>query len=176
MKFSDIKRHLRPYVMVANRRTTINHAFAAAIAPCDEYDEQSVKEAIMVLEQDPDSSLTCVYCGEPAETWDHVFATVQKSVFSGFGHRLGNLLPCCKPCNSKKGNKLWNDHIKSIQMEDEERTRRVKIIKDYLAKYVVRDESVKSDPGYEELMKIRDQVIDLMKKADTIAAAIRSKW
>ena len=176
MKFSDIKRHLRPYVMVANRRTTINHAFAAAIAPCDEYDGQNVKEAIKALEQDPNSSLTCVYCGEPAETWDHVFATVQKSVFSGFGHRLGNLLPCCKPCNSKKGNKLWKDHIKSVQMGDEVRIRREKIIEGYLAKNVVRDESVKTDPDYEELMKIRDQVLDSMKKADTIAAEIRRKW
>src|SRR5262249_13804437 len=39
VKLADIKPHLRPYSIVQRRRTTINHAFASALAPCDEYVE-----------------------------------------------------------------------------------------------------------------------------------------
>ena len=105
MRYKDIRRYLKPYSMVASRATTINHAFAACIAPCDKYDEEVMRKAIIALGQDPDSDLLCVYCGDEAETWDHIHATVREKKFSGHGHRIGNLLPCCKTCNSKKGNK-----------------------------------------------------------------------
>lgn len=102
MRLKTIATHLRPYRMLASRRTTINHMFAAAIAPNDIFDEQRVREAMILLGNDPDGDLACAYCGNPAETWDHVFATVKNSRFSGHGHQLGNLLPCCKQCNSRK--------------------------------------------------------------------------
>ncbi|MBI3283263.1 MAG: hypothetical protein HYZ65_00215 [Burkholderiales bacterium] len=70
MRYSDIKRHLKPYGIVARRKTTINHAFAAAVAPCDEFDDQRIQKAIGLLGQDSGSDLICVYCNEPAETWD----------------------------------------------------------------------------------------------------------
>jgi 5-methylcytosine-specific restriction endonuclease McrA len=105
MRFPDIRRYLKPYSIVASRTTTVNHAFAASIAPSDTYEAAKVREAVVALGQDADADLVCVYCGAEAETWDHVHATVKDKAFSGHGHRLGNLLPCCKPCNSKKGNK-----------------------------------------------------------------------
>jgi hypothetical protein len=113
VRYSSIRIHLRPYNIVARRATTINHAFAAAIAPSDAYEEARIREAIRLLGQDPDTDLMCVYCDAPAKTWDHVFATVKQTKFSGFGHRLGNLVPCCKPCNSEKGNKPWDTFLRS---------------------------------------------------------------
>ena len=74
MQLKSIASHLRPYRMLARRRTTINHMFAAAIAPHDLFDEERVREAVALLGNDPDSDLACAYCGELAETWDHVFA------------------------------------------------------------------------------------------------------
>lgn len=116
MRLKSIATHLRPYLMLARRRTTINHAFAAAVAPSDTYDEARTREALLVLGLNPDGELECAYCGELAETWDHVFATVRNSRFSGYGHRLGNLMPCCKPCNSRKGNKHWQAHLETLQL------------------------------------------------------------
>ena len=49
MRYSTIRNHLKPYVIVARRRTTINHAFAAAVAPSDEYDEQRIRAAVAML-------------------------------------------------------------------------------------------------------------------------------
>ena len=86
----------------AARRRSIMRLMRRRVAPHDEFDEACIREALAVLGQDADTDLLCVYCGEKAKTWDHVHATVHETEFSGHGHRLGNLLPCCKPCNSSK--------------------------------------------------------------------------
>jgi hypothetical protein len=83
-RYAAIRQHLEPYSIVARRSTTVNHALAAAIPPCDACDEQVVREAMAKLGQDPDSDLVCVYCGLPAETWDHTNAPVRNKLFSGF--------------------------------------------------------------------------------------------
>lgn len=88
MRFADIRRYLKPYSIVANRSTTINHVFAASIAPSDIYDEATIRKAIAYLGQNPDMDLLCVYCGHSAETWDHAHATVKDKAFSGYGTEL----------------------------------------------------------------------------------------
>ena len=101
---SPVRSYLKAYSLVAKRTTAISHAFAAAIAPDEDFDDKRVREAMAVLGKDADSDLLCASCGDKAKTWDHVHATVKETEFGGHGHRLGNLLPCCKPCNSNKGN------------------------------------------------------------------------
>jgi hypothetical protein len=175
MRYPDIKRHLKPYLIVAHRKTTINHAFAAAIAPCDEFGEQRVRKAIASLGQYPDSELYCSYCGALAETWDHVFAIVQDSLFSGYGHRLGNLLPCCKPCNSKKGNKDWKLFLELLPVPEEVRVQRIATIQRYLNEYLVPDAIPEHLAEYQELQKIKEQIIGLMTLADVIAQRLRER-
>lgn len=174
MRFQDIRRYLKPYSMVASRSTTINHAFAASIAPSDTFDEAKVRAAIIALDQDPDADLICVYCGAEAETWDHVHATVKDKAFSGHRHRLGNLLPCCKPCNSKKGNKDWRTFL-STRPADAARMERERRIHSYLTAYEVKDAIPKHLPEYQELQELRLQVLELFAKADKLAAIVRSK-
>lgn len=174
MRFKSISQHVRPYLMEPRRRTTINHAFAAAVAPSDSYNEIKVASAMTDLGQDSADDLICVYCGEPAETWDHVFATVKDSQFSGYGHRLGNLLPCCKLCNSKKGNKNWQQHLASISMDDSEKRRRFSTIDAYLKKYLVLDSIGQKSADYALLDDVRRNVLKLLKEGDLIAARIRA--
>ena len=174
MRFSDIRRYLKPYSMVAARTTTINHAFAAAIAPSDPYDALRIREAIKHLGQDPDADLLCVYCGSPAETWDHVHATVKDKAFSGYGHRIGNLLPCCKPCNSKKGNKAWQIYLAGLPATRERDDRESKI-KAYLEAYSVRDSVATHLPEYQQLQELRQKVLSLLAEADSVSRAIREK-
>jgi len=40
MRYKSIASHLRHYSMLGRRRTTINHAFASAAAPSDEFDDE----------------------------------------------------------------------------------------------------------------------------------------
>jgi hypothetical protein len=175
MHYSTIRSHLKPYVIVSRRKTTINHAFAAAVAPSDRYDEPRVREAILTLGQDPDKDLLCAYCGKPAQTWDHVFATVKKSTFSGHGHRLGNLLPCCKPCNSAKGNKEWRPFLSQLQLPDDTYQTAICHIEAYLSKYKVHDSIPEQSPEYARILQIKDQVIELMAEADQLAKLVRDQ-
>ncbi|HUO07869.1 MAG TPA: HNH endonuclease [Phycisphaerae bacterium] len=175
MRYSDIKQHLRPYLITGRRTTTINHAFAAAIAPFDEYDEERVKKALRLLGQDPDSEILCAYCGSPAETWDHVHATVRKTKFSGHGHRVGNLLPCCKPCNSKKGSKDWQVFLKRLAITEPERNQREGRIAAYLKEFLVSDDIPEHLPEYAELQQLRLEVLKIFKRADELAKSIREK-
>jgi hypothetical protein len=175
MRYTSIKGHLRPYIMLARRRTTINHAFAAAVAPNDSFKDAQVRKAILVLGQDPDGDLLCVYCGSDAETWDHVFATVHQSTFSGAGHRIGNLLPCCKPCNSAKGNKHWNVYLSGLSLGSDVFQERHARISGYLEKYLVQDRVPSGSPEFERLDSIRRQILMLLGEADDVAKHIRAK-
>lgn len=174
MKLKSIATHLRPYIMLARRRTTINHAFASAVAPSDTYDEGRVRDALLLLGIDPDDDLTCAYCGEPAETWDHVFATVQNSRFSGHGHRIGNLLPCCKPCNSRKGNKAWEVHLTGLDLPAATLKERQQWITNYLAAYSVTDPPRAKSDDQARLDEIQRQVLELLGEGDQVATRIRA--
>ena len=43
--------HLKPYSINSKRRTTVAHAFASALAPCDVYDRAKVEAALIALGQ-----------------------------------------------------------------------------------------------------------------------------
>jgi hypothetical protein len=77
MHYSTIRNHLKPYVIVARRKTTINHAFAAAIAPSDKYIADTVREVMLALGQAPES-LLCAYCGA-ADSPEHIRLTEIKA-------------------------------------------------------------------------------------------------
>lgn len=166
---------MRPYSIVRNRTTTINHAFAACIALNDSFDAEKIKAAIVALKQDPEKELVCVYCGEPAQTWDHVHATVRNSVFSGHGNNLGNLLPCCKLCNSRKGNKPWKVHLANLILSDDLRVKRYEVIDSYLEAYKGENVVPKDLPEYQELQKLKAEVLKIFVRADLLAEIIRSK-
>ena len=51
-----------------------------------------------ILERD---AYTCAYCGGEADTVDHI---VPKSL--GGGNEAGNLLACCRRCNSAKADRI----------------------------------------------------------------------
>jgi 5-methylcytosine-specific restriction endonuclease McrA len=175
MRYRDIRRYLKQYSMVASRTTTINNAFAASIAPSDIYDEQTVREAITLLGQDPDANLLCAYCGVEAQTWDHVHATVKNKEFSGFGHRIGNLLPCCKPCNSRKGNKEWRAFLRSLPIPEPLRIERESRIDAYLNRFCTVDAIPEHLPEYQELQELRRRVLELLREGDKLSQVVRNK-
>lgn len=125
MKKNDIKRHLKDYSIFANRSSTISHAFASALSIADDYDEEKINIALRILGQDPGEDLFCAYCGNSAQTWDHIKAIVNGTTFSGFGHQINNLLPCCKDCNSTKGNKDWKLFLRIKGLDTEVRINRI---------------------------------------------------
>lgn len=165
MKKDSIRAHLKPYSIKEKRITTIRHAFASAIAEQDEYDEARIAEALRFLGQDPDRELDCVYCGEPAQTWDHVFGLVRNGRYSGFGHTLGNLLPCCKDCNSRKGNKDWRAFLSSLNLSPVRQRQLSELLESYFVAFL------KPTYSYDDVSRLCSSEI---RKLETIEAEITS--
>lgn len=180
MKPSSIREHLRPYVMLSRRKTTIAHMFASAIAPVDDYDEARVMEGLAMLGQSGAEELQCVYCDQPAETWDHLSALVIAGSFSGHGHQLGNLVPCCKPCNSRKGNKDYRKFLQNRASSRADAERRIERISAYSSHFLPRPlpqgEYARLWPAeMARLTELQLQILALMRHADDLAGELRAR-
>jgi 5-methylcytosine-specific restriction endonuclease McrA len=177
VRAKSIASHLKPYSILKKRRTTIAHAFASALAPTDVYDEDKVITALRALRQDPDN-LRCVYCFEPAQTWDHLFNLVKNGESNGHGHQIGNLVPCCRHCNSAKGGKTFEAYIDSLVPFDLKRRAALKAL---LHAHAQLTKTSDSRPSLREriLLKkyreIQDHVLSLLREADTCASEIRAE-
>lgn len=177
MKKESVKSHLSPYSIRRRRTTTINHAFASAIAPVDAYDEAKLCAALRLLEQDPNGELDCVYCSRKAETWDHLVGLVENGQLRGYGHQIGNLVPCCRDCNSRKGSKDWEEFLQSGQVNDSDLETRKRMIKGYLSQHAVKihldNAEAQVAPEWRRYAQIKQEILELMSEADAIAAKIR---
>ena len=178
MKKNKIKSHLSPspYSIYQKRKTTINNAFASAIAPMVEIDKANLDAALRLLGQDPDGDLECVYCGSDAETWDHMIGLVKKGELHGYGHQLGNLVPCCRKCNSEKGGKDWEDYLRKKLPESSAYTAKHSLITSYLKQFapIEFNRAEKLLPKeWTRYREIKDEILRLMGEADIIAKSLR---
>lgn len=176
MKPDSIRSHLTPYSIFNKRRTTIAHAFASALAPSDPYVESEVIEALRALGQTDLKQLLCVYCKAKATTWDHLVSLVKGGKLNGYGHQIGNLVPCCGPCNSSKGGKDFREFVKSMQCPDDEKNEIIHRLEIHLsrAKPVTAPRvGSEAEVAKMRLDKLQQQILAMMKEADEQAAALR---
>lgn len=173
----SIKSHLKPYSIEKKRRTTIAHAFASALAPSDTYDKKEIEEALERLGQTNLKKLACVYCGKSAQTWDHLTNLVKAGEFNGYGHQIGNLVPCCRDCNSSKGSLAFEKYVDGLALKAEEKDDLKDRLRDHqkLAKEV---DSAKATAEEIKLLKefraIQDKVLKLLEEGDKCAQKIRN--
>lgn len=177
MKKEDIKRHLKTYSVYNKRRTTINHAFASAIAPSDDFNEEKMDEALKFLGQNPNEDLKCVFCNDKAETWDHLVGLVKNGELRGYGHPVGNLVPCCKKCNSKKGSKEFDKFINEYDKIYFDKTELIELLSQYQRKFAkeINLEFLKnkSPNEYNDFQEVKKEIFNLMEKADVLAKKLR---
>lgn len=178
MKKQSIKKHLQSYSIYGKRKSTLAHAFASALSVADTYEETKIDNAIKLLGQDPSQDLVCVYCGRSAKTWDHIMAIVKEGRFSGYGHQVGNLVPCCNECNSDKGNKDWKTFL--ITKNPNEATNLIMInrIHEYIKSNTTQFKELLDDDIKNEIEKfenIKQQIFELLKAGDQQAKIIRGK-
>ncbi|MBY5592058.1 HNH endonuclease [Rhizobium leguminosarum] len=177
MKASSIKKYLRAQ-NVTRRRSTFTNAFVSAIAPHDEYSEALVAAAISDLGQDPHDELQCVYCEAAAVTWDHLFGRVKAGTFSGHGHYIRNLVPCCRSCNERKGGKDWREWL--LGSGHPEVLDRIAKIERFLANsrtrpIMLNELTPELTQELADYMAIREKVFELLLQADEKAESIRNK-
>lgn len=190
LRAADIKRHLSPFSIVEKRTTTIRHAFASAVAPSEIYDAKRVDAALRALGQTDTDNLTCVYCGEPAKTWDHLTRLVKNKTFNeeGRGHQIGNLVPCCKIHNSSKDSQKsvgkeagYRQFVSALPINAKEKQQLISLLDRHFkqAKKVTRPaagtvEAAQLADLEKEYNAIQQRVIKQLAKADKVAAQIRS--
>lgn len=100
---------MQPVKIKSERDTSIANAFASALAVVDDYDEDAINKAMEICGQYPPADLPCVYCGDLATEADHLNGLVRAKQYSGHGHVIGNLVPCCSRCNRNKQNRPWSE-------------------------------------------------------------------
>lgn len=179
MNPKSIRSHLKPYSISSKRRTTVAHAFASALGPCDEYDELKIETALTALGQDDLNHLTCVYCGRPAQTWDHLENLVKAGRFNGYGHQIGNLVPSCRECNSEKGGKSFRAFVAAdTRLAEVERAALIRRLENHLA-LAKPIEPEELDPGRQEVLSkflaVQAQIVQLMEEADKYATLLRTR-
>ena len=179
MRKEDIKRHLKTYSVYNKRCTTINHAFASAIAPTDQYNDSLLCEALSFLGQNPNDELTCVFCAAPAQTWDHLVGLVKSGELRGFGHQIGNLVPCCKECNSQKGSKEFVAFVNGSNRINGDKVELIRMLRSYQRQFAkeinLSELQCKLPNEYAEFQSVKQEIFELMKKADEIANQLREK-
>lgn len=176
MKADTVRKYLKPY-KVMSRWTTFNGALQAGLAVPEAYDPTRHAEALTLLGQDPEGDLSCVYCGGPAATWDHLENNVKKGRFSGFGHRIFNLVPACRTCNERKGGKHWKVFLDKLEPPD--KAARVRVIGEFAKRNAAEnfgwDEIEREFP---ELAKhydlLRREIHERLRLADQVAIKIRA--
>jgi hypothetical protein len=175
----SIRSHLKPYSINSKRRTTVAHAFASALAPCDEFDQAKVEKALIALGQKDLNRLSCVYCDRPGQTWDHLENLVKAGRLNGYGHQIGNLVPSCRECNSEKGGKSFRTYVSAnARLTDDEKVALISRLENHLAlaKPIT---STAMDPERQEaltkFLETQAQILQLMEQADRYAALLRTR-
>jgi hypothetical protein len=166
------KKQMKKY-KTTNRTSTISHAFASALAMSENYDETVLIDRLRILGQSPNDSLRCVFCQSNARTIDHLNGLVANSRFTGHGHVIGNLVPCCETCNTSKGSKPWRDFAYSIGTPEEQIAR----IAEYESFAPKPMSEVDLKALYPDLMeayeRLRNLSHDLLRTADNLANEIQ---
>ena len=115
---------------LTGRSSTITSAFVHSITPWlteltteqeqeirDLYEEVKTKFNIEILGADKKDN-KCAYCGQPANSADHIHPLVTGTVSSGSITEIYNLVPCCASCNSSKGGDSFIDWYDKKETED----------------------------------------------------------
>jgi hypothetical protein len=175
----SIRSHLTPYSIFSKRKTTIAHAFASALAPSHEYNEKKIEAALDALGQKNLMQLSCVYCEGLAQTWDHLENLVKDGQLNGYGHQIGNLVPCCRDCNSQKGDKSFRDFINTnLKRTESEKLHLIFRLETHLALAKPIEPSTLSTDSREvrtKFLALQTQILDLMVEADKYAQILRLK-
>ena len=177
MNTTSIKRHLKDHSIYSSRKTSINNAFAAALSIADSFDLERIEKAMISLGLDP-NDLKCIYCGNDAQTWDHIVCLVKDGKYSGFGHQIGNLIPCCSSCNSSKTNKDWKIFLRSKKLPEAKHQSLEQRIEAYIQLKTLEfknllDDEIQSE--IDELEKIKLDIHNLLRAGDKQAEIIRLK-
>jgi 5-methylcytosine-specific restriction endonuclease McrA len=166
---------------ITGRSSTITNVFINSVIPTIPPNEDDVKEALRVLGMDKDT-IQCAYCGDQSSEWDHFRPLIIDREPSGYISEIANLVPSCGKCNQSKGNKPWRDWMKSDATRSpktrgikdlDDRIERLSKFENWRAPTKVNFASVVGEETWRQHIQNRDDVLDLMRKAQQLADQIK---
>lgn len=95
---------------ITGRSSSITAATWKSIMPVVKPNIDEFEKVLQVLGMSRDK-IFCAYCGDKWTLWDHFEPVVEDKKFTGYITEIHNLVPCCSPCNSSKGNSHWRNWI-----------------------------------------------------------------
>ncbi|HYF80521.1 MAG TPA: hypothetical protein VD973_25720 [Symbiobacteriaceae bacterium] len=95
---------------IHGRRSSITYAIAASASPYAVPTEAEFNEMLQILGMDRDH-LRCVFCNKPTKRLGHLNALVEDRQPTGWGTTIGNLVPVCSTCGSRRGNQPWAEWL-----------------------------------------------------------------
>lgn len=101
---------------ITSRISTLRRSMACTLM---NRDACTLEQEQVWLKYFPDNK--CAYCGQEATHLDHLHPMIRDNEPTGFGTDPGNLVPCCKNCNTPKGNMAWADFMRSSKCKHMEK-------------------------------------------------------
>lgn len=170
-------------VTIMGRSSSITNSFVNGIIPCIEPNPEEIKKALDVLKMS-ETDVRCAYCGDVATEWDHLNPLIKDKKPTGYISEIHNLVPACGKCNQSKGNSNWEQWMRGnadlspttrgIKDIDE----RIERLKDYEREFKPRIydfEEIVGKTDWDNYWKELDDVIDVMKKAQSASDIIKKK-
>lgn len=128
--------------------------------------------------------IRCVYCGDRATDWDHLYPLVSKKRPTGYYHHVRNLVPSCGPCNQSKGGQEWRRWLagdakgspKQRGITDiDVRKRRLEAFENWGAARQLDLPAIIGEPLWSSYWARLSAIEELMIQAQAEAEAIRNK-
>ena len=101
-----------PKTTITSRTSTITSQFARTKAPYLNPTPMQLNERYRQFGMNSITA-SCVYCGGVQTEWDHLFAIVDDSKWTGYFTEINNLIPACSKCNQSRGKKPYADWMLS---------------------------------------------------------------
>jgi len=163
------------------RTSTITNAFVSAILPFPQPKPSEIGEVLNIFEMNPED-LRCVYCGEVATEWEHLYPIVRRRRPTGYPSSIRNLVPSCRSCNQKKRGEEWRKWISSgafsARFKQEDLKKRISHLEKYEAWAKCRPmplEEIIGQETYKEYFGKLENIVNQMKEAQRIAEILKSK-
>ncbi len=171
---------------IARQATSINRAFALAVAPTDVYTEKEATNALRALGQLLAGPWKCVYgCGREAANWDHLTSLVKNQLPRGPGNQYGNLVPACKRCDEIKDSRSyldWQDFVRrnpDSQLDGSQKEALITLLTSYTASCgrmtTIEDLDRLAPQEWAAYSQIRLDIHQKLKEADELVAILRAK-
>lgn len=164
-------------IKVGGRTSSMTNAFYNGILPVVKHSKEEEKKLKALLNYDDTKGWQCIYCGKPANTFDHLNSLIKDKQPTGYFSEPGNLVPSCNSCNSSKGKKHWqefmdtalnnykNNNPKKLKIDNSQYDKAVKQLKGFEKKFKAKKINFNNQSHVSEKMAEHQQKLNRILKA-----------